>query len=232
MISVSADMRPPTSMPNTTRRALLRGPTNSGWVRYFLRRALSRTTPVDVLSSLMRRTVTMDSADDGGVHCELASTEQWEAIHDHLQPPSVCRLWFCEVQVTHHDILGDSPSCFAAHSGYRPLQSEPPPPQHARACTRCSVVAQFVDLAATPACVQRRRQWQSKTSQHHDSDKVRRNPSQEVCQELLTKPIQHPGQPVTSPALSGRLAVLVHLGRNHMLPTSVTSWLQCLRFHW
>ena len=42
----------------------------------------------------------MESADDGGVHCKLAS--------NHLKPPSVCRLWFCEVQITHHDILGDS----------------------------------------------------------------------------------------------------------------------------
>ena len=29
----------------------------------------------------------MESADDGGVHCELASTEQWEAIHNYLKPP-------------------------------------------------------------------------------------------------------------------------------------------------
>ena len=56
--------------------------------------------------------------------------------------------------------------------------------------------------------------------------------------ELLTKPIELLGQPVTSPALSRwgandqtlPLGVL-HLRRNHMLPTSVTSWLQCLRFH-
>ena len=35
------------------------------------------------------------------------------------------------------DILSDSPSCFAAHSGCRAFQSEPSPPQHARACPRC-----------------------------------------------------------------------------------------------
>ena len=42
---VSMDMRPSTSMPRTTRRALLLGPTSSGYVRSFLRRALSNTTP-------------------------------------------------------------------------------------------------------------------------------------------------------------------------------------------
>ena len=85
----------------------------------------------DVLSSLLWRTVAM-STDDGGVHCELASTEQWEAIHDHLKPPSVCRLWFCEVQITHHDILGDPLS-----------KTNPSASQHARACTRCSVGGQI-----------------------------------------------------------------------------------------
>ena len=63
-----------------------------------------------------------------------AAPSGWEANHDHLKLPSVCRL-----QITHHDILGDSPSCFAAHSGCRAFQSELPPPQHTRACTRCSL---------------------------------------------------------------------------------------------
>ena len=37
--------RPPTSIPRTIRWALLRGPTSSGYVRSFLRRALCKTTP-------------------------------------------------------------------------------------------------------------------------------------------------------------------------------------------
>ena len=42
---VSVDMRPPTSTSRTTRRALVRGPTSSGYVRSFLWRALCKTTP-------------------------------------------------------------------------------------------------------------------------------------------------------------------------------------------
>ena len=94
-----------------------------------------------------------------------------------------------------------------------------------------SVVEKFVESAATPACVQRWRQWESKTSQHHDSEErwdgilVR-----EVCRSCWQSQSSSPGQPVTSPALSrwGANDQTLPLGArappwtNHMLPTSVT----------
>ena len=44
-IWVSLDQRPPTSPARTTNRARARGPTSSGYVRSFLRRARVRTAP-------------------------------------------------------------------------------------------------------------------------------------------------------------------------------------------
>ena len=127
---VSVDMRPPTSIPKTTKRARLRGPTSSGYVRSFLRRTLCKTTP-SVLCSFVWGPITMESTDNCGVHSQLATSEQ------------------------DHDVDGNPPTGFPANSGCRTFQCEPSSPQHACSCTRCSVVAKLVNLTATPASVKR-----------------------------------------------------------------------------
>ena len=68
---VSVDMRPPTSVPRTTRRALLLGPTISGYVRSFLRRALSSTTP-----SIFSAPLCGDPS-QWRAHTTVASTANW-----------------------------------------------------------------------------------------------------------------------------------------------------------
>ena len=51
-VFTSCDHRPPTSPARTTRRALARGPTSSGWVLSLLRRAATRTAPSEIGAAL------------------------------------------------------------------------------------------------------------------------------------------------------------------------------------
>ena len=223
---VSVDMRPPTSMPRTTRRALLLGPTttNSGYVRSFRRRALSSTTPSMFSAPLC------EDPSQWRAHTTAASTANWhlpnKGIHNHLEPASVCGPWFTEVQITDHDVGCDS--------GCRAFQREPPSPQHPCSCARCSVVAKLVDMAATQACVQRKRQRESETSQHHNTEQVRRDPCEKVrwgCRQGHSSAWTCLGPHLCSvarPHVSEQLlsVLVLDLGGCNMLPSPPGSILQ------
>ena len=152
---VSADMQPPTSMPKTTRRVSFAA-----------------------LSSLVRRTVAMESTDDGGVHCELQVTR----VHTMLGGGQICR--------------------FGGHTGM---------------CVTTEAVG--VEVATS--------------RKRCDGILVRK------CVEVADKANPAPGPACNLTCALARaqttkhfLPVLVlRLGRNHTLPTYVTSWLQCLRFN-
>ena len=89
----------------------------------------SRNHAVGVLSS--PGAVPMESTDDVGIHCELAST----ILCGHPRQFEAALLWFCEVRVAHHDLCGDSLSRSAADSGCRAFQCEHLPLQRSRTRT-------------------------------------------------------------------------------------------------
>ena len=111
-----------------TRRALLPGP-SSGYVSSFLRRALSSTTP----------------------------SKQGEAIHNHLEPASVCGPSARSKSRTMMLVVTPPTSLqtlAVALSNANPLRPAP-------LLVRTMLVSKLVDLAATLACVQRKKQRES-----------------------------------------------------------------------
>ena len=82
-ILVSSDKRPPTSTPATSNRALLRGPTSSGYLRSFPLLAAARATP----SSPEAPCLPSERAEDRGVNGKLGTSKQAA----HQLPPQA--LW-------------------------------------------------------------------------------------------------------------------------------------------
>ena len=101
---------PPTSTPNTTRRALRL------WPHQLRVRALLPSTcfpqrhPVNPISSPSGGAVGTDGAHEGGIHCKLCATEEEHAIHHHFQSPGIHHAWLDQVQVSDHHQLPDKPS--------------------------------------------------------------------------------------------------------------------------
>ena len=148
---VSVDHRPPTSTPSTI--SLARPPlaVSSGYVRSFRRRAASRATPS--LRAALRRA----SPFAWSALTTVVSTANWtppkngESIDHNFQTACIMHIWSSQIHVTHHDVGGDSTSCFAADTGCDVLHCESPPPQNPSTSTSCAVVATGIEWKATPA---------------------------------------------------------------------------------
>ena len=97
---VSSDQRPATSRANTTSLARALGWTNSGWVLSLRLLARARADGVETPVWCPRQT----------------ALRQTGAGHQQRSPADGHHVW-CDVQVTHHDVGGDPPTCFCAHAG-------------------------------------------------------------------------------------------------------------------
>ena len=107
---VSPDMRPPTSMPKTTRRALLRGPHKFGVCSFFPATSSLQHHPITVLRNLcvgIRR---------NGVHSPLwrplptDTPKQRKAVHDNLQLAAIHPVNVTKIQIADHHMGADSPT--------------------------------------------------------------------------------------------------------------------------
>ena len=159
---VSVDMRPPTTIPKKQGGPVFEGPPVLGMTAPSCGELCAKPPHP---CSLLLCVGTPSQSDNCGVHNQLATSKQREPIHDNFQPACICRPWIVQVQIANHDVGGNPPTGLPANSGCRTFQCEPSSPQHDCSCTRCSVVAKLVNLTATPASVQRKRQWKLETSQ-------------------------------------------------------------------
>ena len=91
---VSSDQRPPTSPASTTRRALPRGPANSGQAPCFLPSCGLESCAIDVGASWEGGTVTPQSGHQRGVDRKLNPTEHGQPVRHDFQPP--CIAWVCK----------------------------------------------------------------------------------------------------------------------------------------
>ena len=98
-----------------------------------------------------------------GVNGQLASSKQRKAVNDPF-PATVCG-WNWQVQISDQHVGSDPSPCLSADATGCAFQREPPAPQHTSPRTCCSVVAKLIDLAATPACMQRQGFGQSEATQ-------------------------------------------------------------------
>ena len=102
-----------------------------------------------------------------GVHCQLHSSMQRQAVDDHFQTPVVSNHRHPQVHVSHKHVRHDSAPSFPADFGGRTLQSEAPPSQRPCPRTGCVVMAKRIEWPATHADAlgQRigrwRRRWRS-----------------------------------------------------------------------
>ena len=75
--------------------------------------------------------VSVDWADQSGVYGQLGAVEEWEPVHNDLQPPAIQHTNDTQVQVTDKDVRPDPRTRFSANAGGRCLQGEPPATQDA-----------------------------------------------------------------------------------------------------
>ena len=234
---VSVDMRPPTSIPKTTKRARLRGPTSSGYVRSFLRRALCKTT-----TSMFSAPLCGDPSQWRAL-TTAASTTNW-------QPPNRGSPSTTTSNLRASAARGSSKSksrtmtlvvtlppasrqtLAVALSNANPRRPNTP------ARTRCSVVAKLVNLTATPANVQRKKQWKLETLQQHNTGHMGRNASEMMrwnSREGHTGPwtsLRPHLRSVARPHVSEQLlpVLKLHLRGCHMLPSTTTPRLHVFGF--
>ena len=62
----------------------------------------------------MRRTVTMQSRHEGGVHRKLGASEQGQPVCQDLDSSSVLGIWICQVKISEHGIRDHSAACLPA----------------------------------------------------------------------------------------------------------------------
>ena len=163
---VSEDHLPPTSTARNTRRARDRGPTISGHVLSFLLRAACATTPSASAA------VTVQCTHQRGVHCQLTSTKEREAVNDHLQPATVRRIWNWQIQIAHHHVGSDASQSLSANARRHAFQSKS---KHSCPRTCSPVVAKRIDWTAAPAHVKRQGQKQREATQQDHPKQVRRD---------------------------------------------------------
>ena len=78
--------------------------------------------------------VPVESANDGGIHCQLCSAAQWQAINSHFESciRPICDL---QIQITDQNVRGDASPRLVAHSGSDTCQGETSFAQNP--CPRC-----------------------------------------------------------------------------------------------
>ena len=82
---------------------------------------------------------------------QTAHPQKGQAINNDLQPTTIAWIRCSNVQVTHHDVGRDPPTCFSAHASARTFQSETTPPQLTCPRASCAMMAKGVKGTATSA---------------------------------------------------------------------------------
>ena len=142
---VSADHLPPTSTPRTTRRDLAPGPTNSGYLRSFLRRATTKATPSASAAPRLAEPSPRRATDQSGINGQLDACMQWQSVNDDFQAPPISCRDPNKVQFPDQNICRNTTACFTANSCHHAFQSVTPFAQNPCPCARCAVMAKRVE---------------------------------------------------------------------------------------
>ena len=84
-----------------------------------------------------------------GVNGQLSSPPQGEAVRNDLQSSTVQPVELSQIQIPDENVGRDPRSCLPAHLCCSALDGETPPTQNPSLRARCTMVAKYVELAAT-----------------------------------------------------------------------------------
>ena len=132
---------------------------------------------IHVGGPVMRRTVTMQSRHEGGVHRHLGASEQGQPVCQDLDSSSVLGIWICQVKISEHGIRDHSAACLPQMQA---PQRTPAAPRILPSRTQLGGGQKCREDGHTDTDVWREREGEAKTALKEDSEQWRLDPSENV----------------------------------------------------
>ena len=176
---VSRDHCPPTSPAMTTKRALPYDPLNSG---FLAPPCQLQSNPVHLVGLPQRCPITMMGGHQKCIQCQLHTSEDGQSLGHDLQPPCI-GVAARDVEVSDHDVCGNSGSCFPADLFHSVFDRKSSPAENPCPAACCPVVAKQVKTTATHTGTHRQAQWHPQTPQKEYSEGLWLHSCHSTCWE-------------------------------------------------